>query len=206
MTGSEQFQSCSSCGVSTACSDQYLSKVVQGRTVVNQQPALVMFCWETLGLAIHVDDTLHRPSTWILLQTMCTLSWKRYSLMAVASFRRIMRCSTKQKVFKNGLRNTTASLRCWLGLKVSRFYDRWSNKFVKYCIPIWNLHGLTYFIITWCEQGLSGKIILMIIVETNLVQMDSFNLHSPGNKLGLQNQCHKPEYVQKVKVGVCVYL
>uniref|UniRef100_A0A3Q3W8H3 Protein disulfide-isomerase n=1 Tax=Mola mola TaxID=94237 RepID=A0A3Q3W8H3_MOLML len=44
-----------------------------------------------------------------LLQTMYTLSWKQYSLMAVASFSRIMLCATKQKWFRNGLRSTTTT-------------------------------------------------------------------------------------------------
>ncbi|KAJ8260952.1 hypothetical protein COCON_G00166750 [Conger conger] len=40
-----------------------------------------------------------------LLQTKYTPSWQRYSLMAVASFNRIMCPSTLQKLFRNGLRN-----------------------------------------------------------------------------------------------------
>ena len=60
----------------------------------------------------------HVPPTWALLQTTCTLSWKRYSLMAVASFSRIMLRATKQQWFRNGLRSTTTSLRCWVVLQI----------------------------------------------------------------------------------------
>jgi len=70
-----------------------------------------MFCWETLGPAIHVDVTLTRTTYLSIVETMYTLSWKRYSLVAVASFSRIMHPATKQKWFRNGLRSTT-SLRC----------------------------------------------------------------------------------------------
>ena len=67
---------------------------------------------------------------------MDTRTWKLYSLMAVASFSRIMRCATKQKWFRNGLRRTTASLRCWLGLQIPQISIQssicgmcWTNKF-----------------------------------------------------------------------------
>lgn len=45
------------------------------------------------------------------LQNMCTLSWKRYSRMAVASFRRIMLPDKTQKLFKHGIRSSPTSLR-----------------------------------------------------------------------------------------------
>ena len=60
----------------------------------------------------------HVPPTQALLQTMYPLSWERYSLMAVASFSWIMCCATKRKCFRNGLRNTTMRLRCWLCLQI----------------------------------------------------------------------------------------
>ena len=60
----------------------------------------------------------HIPPTWTLLQTVYTLSWKQYSLMAVASFSRIMHRATKQKWFRNGLRSTATSLRCWVVLQI----------------------------------------------------------------------------------------
>ncbi len=41
-----------------------------------------------------------------------------FLMVALASFRRIMRPATKQKWFRNGLRSTTTSLRCWLGLQI----------------------------------------------------------------------------------------
>ena len=62
----------------------------------------------------------HVPPTSALLQTMNSLSWKQYSLMAVASFSRIMCHATKQKWFRNGLRSTTMRLRCWLGLQIPK--------------------------------------------------------------------------------------
>ena len=40
----------------------------------------------------------HIPPAWALLQTMYPLSWKCYALMSVASFSRLMRCATKQKM------------------------------------------------------------------------------------------------------------
>ena len=60
------------------------------------------------------------PSTWMLLWHLpehCT-PFHGNGLMAVASFSRIMHCATKQKWFRNGLRSTTTSLRCWLGLQI----------------------------------------------------------------------------------------
>lgn len=59
----------------------------------------------------------HEPATQTLLQTKNTLSWKQFSLMAVASFRRIMCPSTLRKsgMFRHGLRNTSSS--SWLDLQ-----------------------------------------------------------------------------------------
>ena len=71
---------------------------------------LEMFCWETLGPAIHVDVTL--TCTIYLSIVADHVSWKQYSLMAVASFSRIIHRATKQNWFRNGLRSTTMSLRC----------------------------------------------------------------------------------------------
>lgn len=59
----------------------------------------------------------HAPPALRLLQTRHTPPWKQYSLMAVAIFSRIICPATLQKWFRNGLRNTVMSLRCWLGLQ-----------------------------------------------------------------------------------------
>ena len=51
-----------------------------------------------------------------------------YSLMAVASFSRITHHATKQKWFRNGLRSTTTTLRCWLGLLgIPRSQSNWAS-------------------------------------------------------------------------------
>ena len=66
-----------------------------------------MFYWVILGPAIHVDATL----TCTLLQNIYTLSWKWYSLLAVASFSRIMPQNKNSGIrFRNGLRNTTTRM------------------------------------------------------------------------------------------------
>lgn len=53
-----------------------------------QQAGEAMFSWETLCSGIHEDVVLtHAPT---LLQTKCTPSCQRYSLMAVASLSRII--------------------------------------------------------------------------------------------------------------------
>ena len=105
-----------------------------------------MFCLKTLGPTIHVDVTLTR-TTYLkaLLQTMYTLSWKHYSLMAVASFSRIMHHATKQKWLRNGLRSTM-SLRCWLGFQIPQTSIQssicemcWTNK-----SDPWRPHLATY--------------------------------------------------------------
>ena len=64
-------------------------------------PSITMLIW-------------HVPPTKALLQTMYTLLWKWYSLMAVASFSRIMHHASKQKWLRNGLR-------CWFGHQISKF-------------------------------------------------------------------------------------
>ena len=51
---------------------------------------------------------------------MYTLSQKRYSLIVVASFSRVMCRATKQKQFRNGLRSTTMSLRIVLASRFTR--------------------------------------------------------------------------------------
>ena len=100
-----------------------------------------MFCWGTLGSTIHVDVPLTR-STYLSLvadheQTQCSL---------MASFSRMMLPATKQKWFRNGLRNTTTSLRCCLGLQVPQTSIRssicgtfWTNK-----SDPWRPHLTTY--------------------------------------------------------------
>ena len=70
-----------------------------------------MFCWETLGPAIHLDITF--TLTTYLLLTMYNFSWKRNSLLAVASFSRITCRATKQNWLRKGLRSATTSLKCW---------------------------------------------------------------------------------------------
>ena len=76
-------------------------------------------CWETLGSAIHVDVILTCTTHLSIVadHVQYTLSWKLYSLMAVASFSRTMCPTTKQKWFRNGLRNTIRSSRCLTGLQ-----------------------------------------------------------------------------------------
>ena len=78
--------------------------VAPGCTMESRQASGVsmMFSWETLGPAIHVDVTLTHDRPWEDL----SLEW--YSLMAVASFSRIMRCATKLKWFRNGLSTITS--------------------------------------------------------------------------------------------------
>lgn len=48
-----------------------------------------MFCWEILGQAINVDVALICITYLKILQTIYTLLWKQYPLMAVASFTRV---------------------------------------------------------------------------------------------------------------------
>ena len=86
------------------------------------------------------------PPTNALLQTMYTLSWKQYSLMAVASFSRIIHRATKQKCFRNGLRGTTMSWRCRLDLQIPQISVQssicgtcWTNK-----SDPWRPHLATY--------------------------------------------------------------
>ena len=50
----------------------------------------------------------------------CGCYFDKYSLMAVVPFIRIIRHATKQKWFRNGLRSTATSLRCWLGRQFSQ--------------------------------------------------------------------------------------
>lgn len=61
-----------------------------------------VFVWATLGPAISVR-----------LLAKYTPLWKRYSLMAAASFSKIKHSARHKKCFKNALKNTT-SLRCCL--------------------------------------------------------------------------------------------
>lgn len=56
----------------------------------------VVFSWESMAPATHVDYTLTQmtyPS--IVAKHILPLSWKQYSLMAVASFSRIIPLVTK---------------------------------------------------------------------------------------------------------------
>ncbi len=97
----------------------------------------ILTLWEdsmlwNLGLAIHVDVTY-----------LSIVLWKWYSLVAVASFGRIMHPATNKKWFSNGLRRTTMSLRCWLGLQTSIQSSIcgvcWTNK-----TNTWSPHLTTY--------------------------------------------------------------
>ena len=65
-----------------------------------------MFCWETLGLTIHVDINLTCVAYLNINadQVRYTSSWQWYSLMAVVSFSRIIRLATLHTFFRNGLR------------------------------------------------------------------------------------------------------
>ena len=58
-----------------------------------------MFCWETLGPAIHVDVTLTRTTY------LSIVADHVHPFIAVASFSRIIRCAIKQIWFRNGLRS-----------------------------------------------------------------------------------------------------
>ena len=71
-----------------------------------------IFCWETLGPAIHVDGTLTRTTYLNIGADLVHPFMKQYSLMAVASFSRIMRRAAQQNWFRNGLRSMTMRLRC----------------------------------------------------------------------------------------------
>lgn len=62
-----------------------------------------IFCLETMGPAIGLSISL-------MCNTYPTLSWKQYSVMAEASFSRIILHATKQK--QNDLGNTTSSRCC----------------------------------------------------------------------------------------------
>ena len=56
----------------------------------------------------YLENTWHQDALWEEgkpVEALCTLSWQWYSLMALASFSRIMHPATKQKWFRNDLRN-----------------------------------------------------------------------------------------------------
>ena len=75
-----------------------------------------VFCWETLGPAIHVDVTL-TPTTYLSIVAdhvhpfMETVFPDGRGLFQQDN-------ATKQKGFSNGLRSTTMRLRWWLGLHI----------------------------------------------------------------------------------------
>lgn len=56
-----------------------------------------MLCWETFGPAIHVDVMLTCTTYLSIIADHVHFSWKRYSLIAVASFNRLMHSATKTK-------------------------------------------------------------------------------------------------------------
>lgn len=84
----------------------------QGKTICGQR------CEQLIALPSVWILLWHVQLTWALLQTMFILSKEQHSLMAVASFSRIIHPDTKQN--GSGFRSTTASLRCQNGLKCYR--------------------------------------------------------------------------------------
>lgn len=73
---------------------------------------------EYLGPGMLADVTLTHsvPPSQAMLQTMYTLSWKRYSIMAMASFSSTV--CPKQKLFHKWMRSTTTTLRCCRGFQI----------------------------------------------------------------------------------------
>ena len=71
-----------------------------------------MFCWETWSPAIHMDVTLTCITYLSIVAGNINPFMEMVFLLAVASFSRIMGCTTKKKRFRNGLRSTLTSLRC----------------------------------------------------------------------------------------------
>ena len=74
-----------------------------------------MFCWETLGPAIHVDVTLTRTTH---LSIVADHVHPFMEMVPWWSVSRILRCATKQIWLSNGLSSTTTTLRCWLVLQI----------------------------------------------------------------------------------------
>ena len=135
--------------------------MASGCTMVGRQTGAgsvmlwAMLCWGTLGPAIHVDVTLTGTTYLSIVADHIHPSWKRYSLMAVASFTRMMCRATQQQWFRNGLRSTT-SLRCWLGLQIPQISIQssicgmcWTNK-----SNPWRPHLATY---RTCCQHLGAR-------------------------------------------------
>ncbi|KAK3520359.1 hypothetical protein QTP70_023838 [Hemibagrus guttatus] len=90
--------------------------------------------------------------------TMYTLSWKRYSLMAVVSSSRIMGRATKQKWFRNGLMSTAMSLvLTWPPNSpdlntIDHLWDVLDKQIRSMEVPPRNLQDLKDLLLTsWCQ-------------------------------------------------------
>ena len=93
-----------------------------------------MFCWETLGLAIHVDANLTRVT---YLNIVAYHQVHLFMAMAFPDgsglFSRIMRPATLHTLFGNGLRNMMKCSRCCPGLQILQISIRLSI-----CGMCWN--------------------------------------------------------------------
>ena len=125
-----------------------------------------MFCWETVGLAIHVDVTL-TCTTYLSIAADHKHPFTLYSLMAVASFSRIMHSVTKQKWSRNGLRSTTTTLRCCHGLQIPQISIQ---SICGMCCPI---HGGPTSQLT----GLKGSAAKILLPDTTAHLCGSSGVH-----------------------------
>lgn len=109
------------------------------------KPWILTFMWMLLWHVLYLGSVASTP--------LC-----KYSLMEVASFSRIMRPATRQKLFRNRLRNKTKSWSCWPALYIfqisiwSKIREMCWTKVLSMKAPPCELWGLKFPLIMFWYQ------------------------------------------------------